>query len=45
MLLSRAGSFERWRGGNLMEKTIVENDPQIDDQDSALISVSVSVSF
>lgn len=43
--LSSAGSIERRRGGNIMEKTVVENDPQIDDPDSALVTVGVSVSF
>jgi hypothetical protein len=43
--LSSAGSIERRRGGNIMEKTVVENDPQIDDPDSALVTVSVGVSF
>jgi len=43
--LSNAGSNERRRGGNIMEKTVVENDPQIDDPDSALVTVGVSVSF
>lgn len=43
--LSSAGSIEQRRGGNIMEKTVVENDPQIDDPDSALVTVSVGVSF